>query len=225
MNIFFDSEFTGLVPRSTFISIGMITEKDERFYAEFTDFDESLCDEWIMENVFANLRLDHMQKRHDNTLSIIDNETFVVGDSNFIREILTAWLEDQANQDPDECLQLIGDVAHYDMVLLCNLFGGAKNLPKWVNPAIYDICQDICARTLYDKKKPGQPHNDRVYWYPNTSLMPDAFNISREKLCATLNGRLPKGNLHNALYDAELIKMIYEGQREKTETGNALIGK
>ena len=213
MNIFFDSEFTGLVPRSTFISIGMITEKDERFYAEFTDFDESLCDEWIMENIFANLRLDHMQKRHDNTLSIIDNETFVVGDSSFIREILTTWLEDQALTTEDKRIQLVGDVCHYDMVLLANLFGGAKNLPSCVNPCVYDICQDICARVKYDGKYPSVLNNGKLYWYPDTACMFNAFDLNREKLVINLEGKLPVGEKHNSLYDALITKEIYEGMR------------
>ena len=37
-----------------------------------------------------------------------------------------------------------------------------------------------------------------------------AFDISREQLLADRGIALPKGQKHNALYDAEVIKAIYD---------------
>lgn len=56
MKIFFDTEFTGLRQDTTLISIGLISETGDTFYAEFTDFDRSMCDDWIEENVIKNLK-------------------------------------------------------------------------------------------------------------------------------------------------------------------------
>ena len=213
MNVYFDTEFTGLVPGTTLTSIGMVTEKDERLYAEFTDFNELLCDDWIFEHVIANLRQDHMREKISNRVSVIENETYVVGDSVYIRSILQEWLEDQALTTEDTRIQLIGDVCHYDMVLLANLFGGAKNLPSCVNPCAYDICQDICARVKYDDKYPSVLNNGKLYWYPDTTCMFNAFDLNREKLVINLEGKLPVGEKHNSLYDALITKEIYEGMR------------
>ena len=213
MNVYFDTEFTGLVPGTTLISIGMVTEKDERFYAEFTDFNELLCDDWIFENVIANLRQDHMRRKISNRVSVIEDETYVVGDSVYIRAILEEWLADQADISEDKRIQLVGDVCHYDMVLLANLFGGSRKLPSCVNPCAYDICQDICPRVDYDGKYPNMLHNDKVYWYPDTECMCDAFDLDREKLVANLKGKLPTGEKHNSLYDALITQEIYEGMR------------
>lgn len=213
MNVYFDTEFTGLVPGTTLISIGMVTENDERFYAEFTDFNELLCDDWIFENVIANLRQDHMREKISDRVSIIENETYVVGNSVYIRAILEEWLADQVDISEDKRIQFVGDVCHYDMVLLANLFGGAKNLPSCVNPCVYDICQDICARVKYDGKYPSVLNNGKLYWYPDTTCMFDAFDLNREKLVINLEGKLPVGEKHNSLYDALITKEIYEGMR------------
>lgn len=213
MNVYFDTEFTGLVPGTTLISIGMVTEKDERFYAEFTDFNELLCDDWIFENVIANLRYDHMREKISDRVSVIGNETYVIGNSVYIRAILEEWLADQVDIAEDKRIQLIGDVCHYDMVLLANLFGGAKKLPSCVNPCAYDICQDFCARVEYDGKHPDVFNNGKYYWYPDTNYMFDAFDLNREKLVINLEGKLPVGEKHNSLYDALITKEIYEGMR------------
>ena len=55
--IFFDTEFTGLHQNTTLISIGLVSECGKTFYAEFTDYDQKQVDEWIKNNVIANLTL------------------------------------------------------------------------------------------------------------------------------------------------------------------------
>ena len=56
MKIFFDTEFTGLHKDTTLISIGLIDENGRTFYGEFSDYDESKCDDWIRENVIKHLK-------------------------------------------------------------------------------------------------------------------------------------------------------------------------
>ena len=55
MLLFFDMEFTGLRQNTTPISIGIVSEDGKKFYAEFTDYDESQCNDWIKENVTSEL--------------------------------------------------------------------------------------------------------------------------------------------------------------------------
>lgn len=150
MNIFFDTEFTGLVPNTTLISIGLIAETGEEFYAEFTDFNESLVDDWLLENVFANCMINHFKGYYPNYCNIVPFLWTVVGDSDYVANNLKTWLTSlycKHCQEDNQTIQFVSDVCHYDMVLLCNLFGGAMKLPKWINPVCYDICQDICCHT------------------------------------------------------------------------------
>lgn len=60
MKIFFDTEFTGLYQDTDLISIGLVSETGETFYAELNDFDMSKVDDWIKNNVIKNLRFDPM---------------------------------------------------------------------------------------------------------------------------------------------------------------------
>lgn len=197
MNIYFDTEFTGLVPNTTLISLGCIAETGEKFYAEFTDYNIDLCDDWIKENVIANLLMEDksIDGKIDDTGNPFFDNTFV-GDSYFIRDMFTEWLE-CVNPNNDR-IQFVSDVCHYDFYLLCNLFGGAFSLPENVCPWCHDICQDLIDPNDGDIKDGF-----------------DAFNFSRKEACKFYNqGKLPEGKKHNSLYDAEVIKMIYEGMRK-----------
>lgn len=197
MNIFFDTEFTGLVPNTTLISLGCVTEHGEKFYAEFTDYDESLCDDWIKENVIAHLMFPENIKNGFIQESKDYKEHYVSWDTEHVCKCFTEWL-DHLYEKYGGRIQFVSDVCHYDFYLLCNLFGGAFNLPSNVCPWCHDICQDLIDPDDGDIKDGF-----------------DAFNFSREGACKFYNqGKLPEGKKHNSLYDAEVIKMIYEGMRE-----------
>ena len=178
MKLFFDTEFTGLHKDTTLISIGLVDMNGRTFYAEFSDYDESQCDEWIKENVIKNLSLgdyEHFQISRENTE--------VYGDKEFIRCHLKNWLSKY-----DE-VELVSDVCHYDMVLFIDIFGGAFDLPKNINPSCHDINQDIA----------------RFYSISETG----AFDKSREDILKYFSKTI-EGNKHNSLYDAKVIKEIYD---------------
>lgn len=60
LKVFFDSEFTGLHQGTTPVSIGLIADTDETFYAEFNNWNrEALNDTWFVENVVKHLRYRH----------------------------------------------------------------------------------------------------------------------------------------------------------------------
>ena len=127
MKIFFDTEFTGLHKNTSLISLGMVDENDRTFYAEFTDYDKSQCDDWIQKNVINNLIND------SNKIDYESNDWFVIGDKDFVKTMLTKWLKQYA------VVELVSDVCHYDMVLFIDIFGGAFDLPKNVNYRPYLI--------------------------------------------------------------------------------------
>ena len=202
MNLYFDTEFTGLVPGTTLISLGIISETGDRFYAEFTDFDESLCDNFIKENVLPYLWLLPNDKR---TAFQFDKENKIwyhKGNSEQIKDALIIWIDYEFEQINEKTIQFVSDVCHYDFYLLQNqVFGGAFEMPEYINPVCYDICQDICEWEGMGVNK----------CYDNTVNMRKAFDISREELINRKDGlEIPSGRKHNALYDAEVIKILYE---------------
>lgn len=187
---FFDTEFTGLRKDTTLISIGIVSDTGDRFYAELTDYDEGMCDEWIEKNVLDHLVLSGNAELEES-LAADNKTTTVIGSKEDVCCELMEWLEMDANFDSDYAAVFVSDVSHYDMVLLIDLLAGnAMKLPEFITPACHDINQDIA--TMLDISEKA------------------AFDISREQLLTNRGIDLPKGQKHNALYDAEVIKAIYE---------------
>jgi len=192
MKIFFDTEFTGLHKNTTLISIGLVDENGRTFYAEFTDYDESQCDDWIKENVIKHLEFDN-DKDETTELKVCD-KWGICGNKEFIKTQLKEWLSEY------DIVELVSDVCHYDMILFIDIFGGAFDIPKNVNPACHDINQDIASHYCISEI--------------------EAFDLSREEIIETHNELIKEkwpeevikidGDKHNALYDAKVIKEIYK---------------
>ena len=170
--IFFYTEFTGLHQLTTLISIGLISEGNNTFYAEFTDYDKSQVDDWILKNVIENLQLDHFEVEVDYDPS--SKAVKMKGDTKAVVQALKHWLSSF------EKIEMWSDCLAYDWVLFNQLFGHALKIPQ----NIYYIPFDIC--TLFKMR----------------GVNPD---INRE-LFAAVEG----GQKHNALFDAEVIKLCYD---------------
>jgi hypothetical protein len=133
VKLYFDLEFTGLVKNTDIISIGIVSETGESFYAEFTDYDPDKVSEWVKENVIDNLVL---TDRLENTISasLKLRKTTVKGTKEFVKDSLLRWLQKW------ELVEIYGDLLTYDWVLFCDLFGGALEIPK----SVYYIPVDLC---------------------------------------------------------------------------------
>lgn len=188
MLLFFDMEFTGLRQNTTPISLGIVSEDGKKFYAEFTDYDESQCNDWIKENVIKNLKLSGMG------VGVSDTDEnpplrIVMGDKRYIRQEANEWLR-KFNK-----IQFVSDVFHYDFVLLIDLLTNgetALDLPKNISTVCHDLNMDIA----------------RYFGVSDC----EAFDMSREQIMNDLCGPedIVAGDKHNSLYDAEVIKAIYE---------------
>ena len=188
MKLFFDMEFTGLRQNTTPISLGIVSEDGKKFYAEFTDYDESQCNDWIKENVIKNLKLAGMG------VGVSDTDEnpplrIVMGDKRYIRQEANEWLR-QFNK-----IQFVSDVCHYDFVLLIDLLtngGTALDLPENISAVCHDLNMDI-ARHFHV--------SDR-----------EAFDMSREQIMNDLCGpeNIVTGDKHDSLYDADAMRAIYE---------------
>ena len=112
--IFFETEFTGLRQDTSLISIAMVTEDGQEFYAATYDFNGEQVDLWLQTNVLANL---------DTEMIGIDELAHQVG----------AWLAQF------ERVEMWSDCLAYDWVLFCDLFGGALQLPESIYYIPFDI--------------------------------------------------------------------------------------
>jgi hypothetical protein len=184
IKLFMDLEFTGLTRTTTPISLGIVSEDNKTFYAEFSDYNAFLCDNWIKENVIANLEFKDKVGMYTSN----DRSNYkVYGTKYFIRRHLMYWLE----QFGDSKLQFYADVCHYDFVLLIDIMAeSALSLPLNISASCHDINQDIAK------------------YYNITDK--EAFDKNREALLVDNDMSLPKGKQHNSLYDAILAKNIYE---------------
>jgi len=204
MKIFFDTEFTGLRKNTTLLSLGAVSEDDRIFYAEFTDYDKSQVDGWIYENVIKNMPLlsCHIhESKEDRFWAWSKKEVNVIGTKNEIAEDFKNWILDihgyipswvdgyDETKEPDfPICEFWSDCLAYDWVLLCDMYGGALNIPKFFYYIPFDIC------TLFELK----------------DIDPD---INREKF-ADLNADASIRK-HNALWDARVIKACYEKLNEE----------
>lgn len=127
MKLYYDFEFTGLHQGTTPISLGIVDENNRAFYAEFTDYDKDQIDPWLEEHVLANLTI---SKGIVFKSPLIQQ---VVGTKKKIAGYLLNWLAEY------DSVQMVGDCQGYDQVLLCELFGGAMNLPKKINYIFLDL--------------------------------------------------------------------------------------
>ena len=192
MKLFFDTEFTGLHKNTTLISIGIVSEDSRKFYAELKDYSKGQCDGWIKENVLKHTMMNGNQKLFDKFLT--DNSIQgMIGYSLQVCDCLCDWLKQF------DSIQFVSDVCHYDFVLLIDLITShctAMNLPYNISPSCHDINQDISAFYGIEER--------------------EAFNLSREVVMKNMYGEdfSIEGLKHNALYDAEVIRVIYLGIQE-----------
>lgn len=126
--VFFDTEITGLHQNTTLISIGLVAETGQTFYAELTDYDALQVDDWIRENVINKLVL----STFDNTASL--QEWKLKADKQTVKYGLIKWFEQF-----DE-VEMWSDCLSYDWVLFCQIFGHVFNIPKHIYYIPFDIC-------------------------------------------------------------------------------------
>jgi len=130
IKIFLDTEFTGLHQKTTLISIALVAETGEEFYAEFTDYDTSQIIPWLEGNV-----LNKLNKKLPKVLGIDLTQTKIhlKGNRAEIKETLNKWFT------RFEFVEIWSDVLAYDWVLFCELFGGALAIPQNIFYIPFDL--------------------------------------------------------------------------------------
>lgn len=192
MFVYFDCEFTGLTKDTTLVSIGLLTSQNQytreyhMFYAEFTDYDKTYDDKWFMDNVVKNL----VFRDEEEGFEMYHVHSFgMKGTKEQVKEKLLKWFDKVSEGESD--ITLVTDVGNYDMVLFIDIFGSAFDLPKKIVPTYIDI-NNIIADEM-------------------GLTLQEAFDLNREELVKRLSGNLEEyDRKHNSLWDASIIKRIYE---------------
>jgi hypothetical protein len=179
--LFFDFEFTGLHKKTTPISLGIVSDTGETFYAEWTDYDKSQVDDWLQENVLDNLLL--KGEADDRWIPNVTSDMEVLGNAEKIKHCLTTWLE-YISQDCEQIVMWY-DVGCYDGVLFADIFGHSFNMPKKIDYQFRDLA------TLIETKGHDLNHFSRTAYLESKGIEIE-------------------GKRHNALYDALQIKAIHE---------------
>jgi len=198
LKVYFDTEFTGLFQGAELISIGLVDEYGNNFYAELNDFDKDSVGEWVKENVISKL----IQNKYNGFRYSDDPRYMRLYNANKLNvaKALETYFKYILKDSDEDYIQLVSDICYYDMVLFQGIFGGAFNVPKYVSPVCHDINTDLAQYLDIHEK--------------------DAFDFSRIKCCKDLREmallRVPEDVVydpnaqHNALLDARIIKGIAE---------------
>lgn len=102
------------------ISIGIVCEDGREFYRESSEFDESVCNDWVKTNVIPKLGPKEKRKtREEIKKDLLD---FIGSDDNVV---------------------MCGYVADYDHVVFCKLFGAMSQLPKVFKHYSWDAKQEM----------------------------------------------------------------------------------
>jgi hypothetical protein len=132
MKLFLNTKFTGLHQDTTLISIGIVAETGCEFYAEFTDYDASQVDDWLLENVINRL----IYKGNRNYAYTEGAHVGRLGNRKYIAQEFENWLE----SFDAKRFEIWSDCLSYDWVLFCQLWGHAHNIPKSIYYIPFDIC-------------------------------------------------------------------------------------
>lgn len=183
MKIFFDTEFTGLKKDTSLMTIGLIDENGRSIYAEIQDFDRNGLEDFIKDVIIPNTI--SLGEGNPKNFLIKEFGQTILAKKETVRKEILKWLSVYKEEE----IQFVSDVSHYDFVLLIDLlYGHALNTPKNVSAVCHDINQDIAI-------------------YYNISDF-KAFNVTREDIIKEEMKNIVEMK-HNALYDAKIIRLIY----------------
>ena len=132
--IVLDTEFTSLTQEAQLLSLALVAETGEKFYAELNDYNPDKINQWVRTNV-----IEHFEMNDSTTVARVEGSTIKCkSDKQGVVKYLTKWLEQF-----DE-VQMWADVLANDWVLFCELFGGSMNLPK----NLHFMCLDLATLLL-----------------------------------------------------------------------------
>lgn len=146
IRVFVDFEFTHLGSAAQPISVGCVTDRNERaFYAEFTDYNPKLVSAFTDQFVLPTLKFGN----HDNgpVLMGIPGLLGFKGTQKEVGNLLNTWLHDlwmSCNgrfwEGETQKIQVWGDVVSYDWAMFTDVLTDRDRiLPSWLSYIPMDI--------------------------------------------------------------------------------------
>lgn len=207
MNLYLDMEFTGLHQHTTPIAIGIVADNGAKFYSEFTDYNRRQVDRWIQENVIDNLiyqnvnwdqffdGIDLSKQDRPYVNSKYTDGFFSIKSAGRIEQVvqdLKEWL----SQFVVEGINIVGDVLAWDWILFCELLGGTFEIQEYgIFYIPFDISTILTNPDIIREELIGQDRAMHVAELSSNFL--------------ALSSKSFVGKKHNALWDALVIKEIY----------------
>lgn len=159
MRIAFDTEFNCTDNKTIdLISIALVTETGQEYYAVSTEFDLSRCSDWLHENVLLQL------PKIDSGKQIVERGGYKIPDPARFwkpREQIRSDIRGMINQSrpANGKVELYAYFASYDFVALCELFGGMFELPDGCPQYVMDLRQRMTDLSLTKDQLPATPKN------------------------------------------------------------------
>lgn len=196
MKYFFDTEFIEHVGGVDLVSIGIVSEKGDRFYAESSDFDPKLADEWVRENVLKKLYVDPFDQQKRDELAanagVTGNHDMLYGSNKMIADAILRFVGD----DPNPVFYAY--YGAYDWVVFARLFGRLIDKPEHFPMFVMDLKQMMEERGLGKQWK--------------QTVCPDPQGDHNALVDALWNR-----DLHNAIEDWEEKELILKIAKIKSE--------
>lgn len=225
-NIFLDTEFTGLRQNTSLISLALIADDERSLYIESNNYDHTLVDDWIAENVINNLFI--LKQKHfedcsvefgyavgylNNPLQWNDGRIVYAENDYSVKDEIVSWLS------PYEEVQIISDCSSYDWGLFCELFGGALDLSKYISSYCHDINQDIAkyinesyaiAFDFNREKLAFSGDQEKIALAKSNFATSMQFTESTDFLSATQKEVRLARLQHNPLWNAYVMKLCFD---------------
>lgn len=159
MNYYLDTEFIEHAGGIELVSIGIVSEDGKKFYAESSDFNPELADDWVRENVFKKLYVNPFdadkRKELAENAGMTGNHDMLYGSNKTIADAILRFIG-------DENPVFYADYAAYDWVVFCRLFGRLVDKPKHFPYFAMDTQQMLKERGLdaaWVKENCPEPEN------------------------------------------------------------------
>jgi len=164
MKYFFDTEFIEARGYLKLISIGMVAGDGRQFYAESLDFDSSLANDFVKEQVLPKLYLEKLGICLPNSTrdSGHGHMIEVLGTEDYIKAQLLEFIGSEKKP------KFYSYYADYDWVLFCWIFGTMSELPENFPMYCRDLKQMMSHYKVNDQPpKPENLHNalDDAIWH------------------------------------------------------------
>lgn len=134
MLLFIDTEFTDLRKNAELISIGVISERGDKFYAEITDYDKEKCNDFVLSVVIPRLICKNkIERKIEKCFNVYKGYGTKLEVGKAFKEFLTDMNAKK--------ITFVSDVCHYDAVLIFDLlmYSSFGEIPDFINPMFIDI--------------------------------------------------------------------------------------